>query len=141
MIRFESGFSSWTSGGGATIVSGNETSYLNSRSDTHAVNLPANAWVKTGAICTNPNDQTVRLMVKGTSGQLKFDAYVVSGGNIRTWSGQVDAKSGTSWRASQIIQFALGNQYLGATTIQLTFTAIGATWQVDDIYVDPFKGG
>src|ERR1051326_5506012 len=60
---FESGLTGWTSGGGATVVSGNETSYLNASTDSHSVNLPAGAWVKTGAICTNPNDQTVRLMV------------------------------------------------------------------------------
>jgi hypothetical protein len=82
----------------------------------------------------------VRLMVKGSSGQLKVDATVVSGGNIRTWSTQVDAGS-SSWRASQMIQFAQGsNQFLGATTLQLTFTAIGSTWQIDDVYVDPYKG-
>jgi hypothetical protein len=136
---FESGLTSWTSGGGAKVVSGNETSYLNSRSDTHSVSLPTNGWVKTAAFCTGPNDQTIRLMVKGASGQLKVDAYVLSGGNIRTWSTQIDA-SGSGWRPSQVIQFALGNQYLGATTIQLTFTAIGAPWQIDDLYIDPIKG-
>jgi hypothetical protein len=138
---FESGLTGWTYGGGAAVVSGNETSYLNAKTDTKSVSLKAGAWVKTQAICTNPNDQTIRLMVKGTSGQLKVDAYVLSGGNIRTWSTQVDAKSGTSWRPSQVIQFALGNQYLGDTTIQLTFTAISATWQIDDLYIDPFKTG
>jgi hypothetical protein len=136
---FESGLTGWTSGGGATVVSGNESSYLHGRTDTRAVSLPTNAWVKTQAICTGPNDQSIRLMVKGTSGQLKVDAYILSGGNIRTWSTQVDAKSGSSWRPSQVIQFALGNQYLGDTTIQLTFTAIGAPWQIDDLYIDPLK--
>ena len=137
---FESGLTGWTASSGAKVVSGNESSYLNSKSDSHSVSLPTNAWVKTGAICTGPNDQTIRLMVKGTSGQLKVDAYVLSGGNIRTWSTQVDAKAGSSWRPSQVIQFALGNQYLGATTIQLTFTAIGAPWQIDDLYIDPLEG-
>jgi hypothetical protein len=137
---FESGFSGWSYGGGASVVWGNESSYLNSRYDTKSAYLPAGGWVKTQTICTNPNDQTIRLMVKGTSGQLKVDAYILSGGNIRTWSTQIDGKSSTGWRPSQIVQFALGNQYLGDTTIQLTFTAIGATWQVDDLYIDPFLG-
>ena len=78
-------------------------------------------------------------MVKGATGQLKFDARIVSGGNIRTWSGQVDGNGSSAWRPSQVIQFALGNQYLGDTTIQIQFTAIGAQWQIDDVYVDPFK--
>ena len=137
---FESGTSGWTVGGGAAVVAGNETSYLNSKSDARSIKLPANGWVQTGQICTNPNDQTIRLMVKGVSGQLKVDATILSGGNIRTWSSQVDANGSSGWRASQIIQFALGNQYLGATTIQLKFTALSTTWQIDDLYIDPFKG-
>jgi hypothetical protein len=137
---FESGTTSWSVGGTTTVVSGNESSYLHSASDTKSMKLSAGGWVRTGAMCIDPSNQSIRLMVKGTSGQLKVDALVISGGNIRTWSTQVDAKSGTSWRPSQIIQFAQGsNQFLGATTLQLTFTAIGATWQIDDLYVDPFK--
>jgi hypothetical protein len=137
---FESGTSSWTVGGGASVVSGNETSNLNAKSDSKSLSLPTGAWAKTAAFCTNPNDQTIRLMVKGSTGQLKVDAYILSGTNIRTWSTQVSASKSTGWVPSQVIQFALGNQYLGATTIQLTFTAIGAKWQIDDLYVDPFKG-
>jgi hypothetical protein len=137
---FENGTTGWTLGAGATVVSGSETAYLNSSSDSKSMKLPANGWVRTGQICIDTTQQVVRLMVKGTSGQLKVDAKVVSGGNIRTWSTQVDASSSAGWRPSQQIQFAQGsNQFLGATTLQLTFTAIGATWQVDDLYVDPFK--
>jgi hypothetical protein len=136
---FEGGTTGWTLKGGATVVTGNESAFLNSTSDKKALKLPANASAQTATICTNPNDQTIRLMVNGTSGQLKVDAYILSGGNIRTWSTQVDAGA-SGWRASPVIQFALGNQYLGATTIQLTFTALGSTWQIDDLYVDPFKG-
>jgi hypothetical protein len=137
---FETGTSDWTTGAGAQVVSGNERWYLNSQADSKSLSLPSGAWARTSTICTNASDQTIRLMVKGATGQLKVDAYVLSGGNIRTWSTQIDATKTTGWRPSPVIQFALGNQYLGATTIQLTFTAIGASWQIDDLYVDPFKG-
>lgn len=136
---FESGTTGWTLGGSASVVAGNETAYLNSASDTKSVKLTPNGWVRTVAFCVTPQDLTVRLMVKGASGQLKFDAKVVSGGNIRTWSTQVSAGS-SGWRPSQVIQFAMSNQYVGASTLELTFTAIGSTWQIDDIFVDPFKG-
>ncbi len=137
---FESGTTGWAYGGGAVVVSGNESYYLNSRYDKRSMKLPANGWVRTGQICIDSTNQIVRLMVKGTSGQLKVDAKVVSGGNIRTWSTQVDASSSTSWRPSQQIAFSQGaNQFYGATTLELTFTGIGATWQIDDLYVDPIK--
>lgn len=136
---FESGLSGWTAGGGAAVVSGNESYYLNSTSDKYSLKLPAGAWVKSGQICTNPQDQTVRLMVKGASGQLKFDAYIVCNGNIRTWSGQVDSNGSSNWRPSSVIQFALDGQCTTTATIQVTFTALSATWQIDDFYIDPFK--
>jgi hypothetical protein len=136
---FESSLSSWTSGGGPSVVSGNESYYLNSSSDTHSLKMPAGAWVKTGQICTNPEDQTVRLMVKGATGQLKFDAYILCNGNIRTWSGQVDGNGTSTWRPSPVIQFALSGQCTGTATIQITFTALSSTWQIDDFYIDPYK--
>jgi hypothetical protein len=136
---FESGTTSWTTGNSPSVISGNETYYLNSSSDKHSLQLPAGAWVRTGQLCTNPEDQTVRLMVKGATGQLKFDAYIVCGTNIRTWSGQVDGSGSTSWRPSPAIQFALSGQCSTTATVQFTFTAIGATWQIDDAYLDPFK--
>ena len=49
------------------------------------------------------------------------------------------AAGGSAWRPAPVIQFGLGNQYLGATTIQLTFAALGSTWQLDDLYIDPLK--
>ncbi len=136
---FESNLSSWTSGGGPSVVAGNEAYYLNSTADKSSLKMPAGAWVKTGQICTNPEDQTVRLMVKGATGQLKFDAYIVCNGNIRTWSGQVDGNGSTSWRPSPVIQFALSGQCNTTATIQITFTALGSTWQIDDFYIDPYK--
>ena len=136
---FESSLSGWTSGGGPTVVAGNESYYLNSKTDKSSLKMPAGAWVKTGQICTNPEDQTVRLMVKGATGQLKFDAYIVCNGNIRTWSGQVDGNGSTSWRPSPVIQFALSGQCTTTATIQITFTALGSTWQIDDFYIDPYK--
>jgi hypothetical protein len=136
---FENGLSGWTTGNNPTVVSGNESYYLNSSSDKSSLNLPAGAWVKTGQICTNPQDQTVRLMVKGATGQLKFDAYILCNGNIRTWSGQVDSNGASGWRPSPVIQFALSGQCGTTATIQLTFTALGSTWQIDDLYIDPFK--
>ena len=85
-------------------------------------------------------------MVKGPSSsgaQLKVDAYVLThtsgGDNIRTVSTQI-LNPGTSWNPSAAVTFALGqSQMLAATaTVQFTFTALGGTWQIDDVYVDPF---
>ena len=144
---FESGSTSWTLAGGARVVSGNESYHVNSGSDSHSLRLPTGASAQSAATCFDVNAQTVRLMVKGPSSsgaQLKVDAYVLtqtSGGvNIRTVSTQI-LNPGTSWNPSAPVTFSLGqSQMLAATaTVQFTFTALGGTWQIDDVYVDPFQ--
>jgi len=143
---FENGSTDWTLAGGAKVVSGNESYHLNSTRDSHSLLLPTGASAQSDATCFDVNAQTVRLMVKGPSSsgaQLKVDAYVLtqtSGGvNIRTVSTQI-LNPGTSWNPSSAVTFSLGqSQMLAATaTVQFTFTALGGTWQIDDVYVDPF---
>jgi hypothetical protein len=143
---FENGSTSWTLAGGAKVVSGNESSHLNSPSDSHSLRLPTGASAQSAAACFDVSAQTVRLMVKGptsSGAQLKVDAYVLthtsSGDNIRTVSTQI-INPGSSWNPSAAVTFALGqSQMLAATaTVQFTFTALGGTWQIDDVYVDPF---
>ena len=144
---FESGSTSWTLAGGAKVVSGNESYHLSSPGDSHSLRLPTGASAQSAATCFDVSAQTVRLMVKGPSSsgaQLKVDAYVLtqtsSGVNIRTVSTQI-LSPGTSWSPGAPVTFALGqSQMLAATaTVQFTFTALGGTWQIDDVYVDPFQ--
>lgn len=143
---FENGSTSWTLAGGASVVSGNESYRLNSPGDARSLRLPTGASAQSAATCFDVTAQTVRLMVKGPSSsgaQLKVDAYVLTqtryGPNIRTVSTQI-VNPGTSWNPSSAVTFALGqSQMLAATaTVQFTFNALGGTWQIDDVYVDPF---
>ena len=144
---FENGTSGWTLAGGARVVPGNETSYIGSKGDRSSLSLPSGASAQSDPACFQVTDQTVRLMVKtpfGRGAQLKVDAYVLTqtpgGVNIRTVSTQVDAQPG-GWKPSQPVTFSLGqSQMLAPTaTVRFTFTALGGSWQIDDVYVDPFK--
>ena len=143
---FENGSASWTFAGGATVVSGNESFHIHAAGDSHSLRLPTGASAQSAATCFDVTAQTVRLMVKGPSSsgaQLKVDAYILThtsnGDNIRTVSTQI-LNPGTAWNPSAAVTFALGqSQMLAATaTVQFTFTALGGTWQIDDVYVDPF---
>jgi hypothetical protein len=144
---FESGSTGWTLAGGAKVASGNESYRINSSRDAYSLSLPTGASAQSAATCFDVTAQTVRLMVKGPSSmgaQLKVDAYVLTqtkwGPNIRTVSTQIQ-NPGTSWNPSTPVTFALGeSQMLAPTaTVRFTFTALGGPWQIDDVYVDPFK--
>src|SRR4051794_37314920 len=48
---FESGQPGWTLSGGAKIVSGNETNYVRSASDSHSLSIPAGGVATSPSIC------------------------------------------------------------------------------------------
>ena len=47
---FEAGTPDWTTGA-ATVVSGNETSFVNAKSDTHSLAIPSGATVTSPTVC------------------------------------------------------------------------------------------
>ena len=58
--NFES-MSGWTLTGGAAQVVGNESFYVNAKTDTHSLSLPTGATATTPSICVNVYDPTIRL--------------------------------------------------------------------------------
>ena len=52
---------------------------------------------------------------------------------------------GSSWHPSPVLAFLVNATAAGSTTgltdMQLRFTSESGSWQVDDVYVDPFKRG
>jgi hypothetical protein len=141
---FESGTSGWSLGGGAKVVSGNESFYVNSRSDSHSLYMPAGSSVTTPAACFQFADWKVRFFVENVgspSGALRVQ--VVSHGLLGIVSildgGTISA--GGTWNPSDPIQIGLLSQLGGLltnNTLSLRFTAVnGGAFQLDDIYLDP----
>jgi hypothetical protein len=142
--------SGWTFAGGARVVDGNEPFYAHSSSDSHSLLLGTGAWAQTPSACVDFTEPTMRFFVRNNGSPLT--ALVVEARLQTTllgWTTQTTLPLGVvlgttkSWQPSLPVVFALSlNQLLGGkTTIAFRFTAIGAggEWQVDDVYVDPFK--
>jgi hypothetical protein len=140
----ESGTSGWSLGGGAKVVSGNETFYVNSRSDTHSLYMPAGSSVTTPAACFQVADWQVRFFLKNlgpSSGALRVQ--VISHGLLGIVSildaGTVSA--GSTWQPSAPVTIDLLSQLGGLltnNTLSLRLTAVNSgVFQVDDLYLDP----
>jgi hypothetical protein len=140
----------WTLGGGARIADGNEPFYVHSASDRRSLLLPSGGWARTSPTCVDSDEPTMRFFVRNTGSALS--ALLVEA-RIRTKILGVTLETllplgvvpGTTreWQPSLPVPFKLSaNQLLGGTTsVDFRFTAVGlgGSWQVDDIYVDPFK--
>jgi hypothetical protein len=141
--------SGWTLGGGARLVNGNEPFQVHGAGDGKSLELPKGGWARSTSTCVDSDEPTMRFFVRNTGSPLSTLAVEA---RIRTTvlglttdtTLPVGVVLGTtqSWQPSLPVLFKLSlNQLLGGTTtVDFRFTTIGlGDWQVDDVYVDPFK--
>ena len=140
----------WTFGGGARLVDGNEPFKVHGAGDGKSLSLPAGAWARSAATCVDFDEPTMRFFARNTGSPLSTLAVearirtTVLGLTTETTL-PVGVVLGTtqSWQPSLPVVFKLSlNQLLGGTTtVDFRFTTVGVAgnWQVDDVYVDPFK--
>jgi hypothetical protein len=144
---FEAGSPEWKFPG-STIVGGNETFFANAKTDSKSLAIPTRASVTSPTVCVAMGENSVRFFVKnpGVAGAtLHVQAYVENPLTGLVLSTGFDVKSTTgpkTWAPSHrlTIPNLLGG-VLGTQKVTLVFSARGTatTWNVDDVFVDPFR--
>lgn len=145
---FEAGAPGWTLTGGPRVVAGNETSFVNAMTDTHSLAMPTGSTVVSPTVCVAMGENTIRMFVKNSgvaSSNLHIQAFVENPltGLVLSTGFDIKGTAGdTSWSPTGrlLIPNLLGG-VLGTQNLTLVFTTTGkpATWNVDDVFVDPFK--
>jgi hypothetical protein len=143
---FEAGGQGWYLGGGAKVIGGNEAFYLNDASDSSSLALPAGSTAASPPICMSLDTPSFRLVARNggdPSSGLRVEATYALLGLVRTKT--VSTVYGASgWAPSQQMSTVLslstivGTVIPSAIQIRLTPLGSGGSWQVDDLYVDPF---
>jgi hypothetical protein len=134
----ELGSYGWSLSGAASVVAGNESYYLHSRRDSHSLSLPKGATATTPPMCMGTSSTVIRFVFKGDS---HLRVQVVERNLLGVVIGVLDwtTISGTSsWQPSPTVvnlDSLLG--LVGASSVQLRFTAVDGPSAVDDVYVDP----
>jgi hypothetical protein len=144
---FEGGSVGWFLSGGARVVSGNEPFFVGDQSDSHSLLLPAGSSAYSGTVCFALGDWHLRLFAKNVGaprGQLHVQVIVPSlvGGLLTILDGGTIDGDG-SWAPSQQLKLTLCNitSLLGTKAVAFRFTPTGrgAGFQIDDVYLDPWK--
>lgn len=145
--NFENRSANWLLTGGAAVVDGNETYNVGGPFDGHSLRIPPNATAESRTICVSVGEDTIRLFVNNqhVSGAiLHVDAIAQNPSNGATAWTAFDVNGdvpSAGWAPT--MQFKIPRQFAGSGTEALTlrFTTRGtaATWNIDDVYVDPFK--
>lgn len=136
----ENGATGWSLSG-ARVVSGNEPFYVHSHGDVNSLSLPAGGTAYTPKLCIGTTSTVMRYFIKG-SGDGSVRVEVVLRGLLGQVLGvfQVSRVStGSSWQAGPPVlnlDSLLG--LLGVSSVQLKFTTLSGTAQIDDVYVDPW---
>jgi len=136
----ESGATGWSLSG-ARVVAGNESFYVHSHSDVSSLSLPAGSTAYTPKLCMGTTSTVMRYFVKGSSdGSVRVEVV------LRGLLGQVlgvfqvsRVSTDSSWQAGPPVlnlDSLLG--LLGVSSVQLKFTTLSGTAQIDDVYVDPW---
>ena len=146
---FESGSNGWMLSGGARVASGNEPFFVTGDAgDSHSLLLPAGSSAHSGTVCFALGDWHLRLFARNVgsrTGGLRVQVVVPSllGGLLTILDGGTFSGSGT-WAPSPRLELALCNvtSLLGTRAVAFRFTPVGqdAAYQIDDVYLDPWKG-
>lgn len=146
---FEAGGSGWQLNRGATVVDGNESFYLNGGGDSKSLALPAGSSAVSPPVCMAIDTPSFRLVARNDgdpSSQLRVEAVYKLLGLVRTrTAGTLRANS--DWAPTQSVSTVLTLSTLVGTlipsAIEIRFTPLDSKgqWQVDDVYIDPFRRG
>ena len=145
----ENGSDDWSLSG-ASVVTGNEPWKVHDSGDSTSLKIPAGKSATTGTMCVGLEHPTLRFFSKSTSGG------GLLGGLLSTLTVEVQFELSTGTVVSLPIGIVLPNgQWQPSPTyvvvanllpllpgqhtpVRFKFTAVGgASWQVDDVYVDP----
>jgi hypothetical protein len=149
---FENGTGGWSLGG-ASVQSGNESFYVRAGGsrDSRSLRVPPGSSVVSPTICVGLARPTLRFFARSSGGLLLLSSMAVSV-RVETSLGLVaEVPIGTVLPNSQWNPLPLPMPIVAnllplipgdMTPVQFRFTPVGgATWSLDDVYVDPWARG
>ena len=144
--NFEGQLTNWTLGSGSKLVSGNETYYVGAATDRSSLSLGSAAVVTSAPICVGVDYPWMRFFFRNTgagTATLKVEIRGVTPLGIVKSLITNSYTGSSSWKLSPRIllvdNLAAILSTNGMTPVAFRFTPSGGNWQIDDVYVDPYR--
>lgn len=141
---FERGATAWTLAGGAATVQGNEPYYVGSTTDHRSLALPLGSVAVSPPVCIDVDHPTVRFFVRNTGSAASLLAvsvvfHALDGTLSSLKTGEIIG--GAQWGPTPVVP-VLANllSLAGDQQVAFSFAPVdaGGSWQIDDVYVDPY---
>ncbi len=142
----ERGASSWDLAGGATAVEGNQPFDVGAGGGRLSLSLPARSTAMTPPVCIGVEHRTMRFFARGSgAGVLKVHA-IYAKDSVKEKRVQLGTIRGSGkWAPSPALPMKVNEiapDYANALPVVLQFSAVGRdAWQIDDLYIDPYRRG
>jgi hypothetical protein len=147
---FENGAGGWTLTGEAALTSGNEPFQVRGANDATSLSLPAGSSALSSPACVGTLSPTLRFFARNAgspASTLRVDAVYTDALGLH-WSVPIATVSASAdWaptRAYLILANVTALPLLtnGSAQVSFRFTAqgTGGDWQIDDVFIDPYKG-
>ena len=136
---FENGSSGWSLSGGAQVVADNESAYVHSQGDSHALAIPAGGSASV-SVCYGLSYPALRFFAKGAGATVHVSIQTRNLlGIVSTLDGGT-FKAGSDWAPSPKLSTLLSALVapVGSKSMSLRIDVTGAPAEIDDLYVDPF---
>jgi hypothetical protein len=140
--RFESSPSGWTLSGSAATAAGNEPWRVAGASDARSLVLPAGSSATSPSFCGGLGYPTVRLFSKSSRlllSSLRVEVLYTGDDGLLHSFGLGTVLPTSSWQPSVPVLTLSGLPLLTGSSLALRLTAVGGTFSVDDVYVDPYS--
>jgi hypothetical protein len=144
---FEGDLAAWTLSGGAKTVAGSEPWGVTGAVGSRALALPAGASAVAPATCVTAGAPTFRFFARSTGGLLPLlrADLLYRDGALRIVPvpvGIVPAGGGWQPTLPMLTASAVGAALAGGEApLAIRFTAVSGSWQIDDVFVDPYSRG
>ena len=146
---FEAGTDAWQLSGGAKIVSGNESYYIGGAGHSRSLSLPKGSAAVSPFTCVGLAEPTLRLIAKrnsallGLLSTLTVQIQVKTSLGLSLWLPVLPGDlGGGSWHPTAkmpLIANILALSGTDKTPVRFRFSPLLGSWQIDDVYVDPFR--
>jgi hypothetical protein len=144
---FEPGAPAWQLSGGAKITSGNESYKVGGATHSRSLQLPRGSSAVSPFTCVGLSEPTLRLFAKRNSGLLTtllVEMQVQTSLGLSLWLPVLPGDlGGSSWHptvAMPLVANILTLSHTDKTPVRFRFKPLLlGSWQIDDVYVDPFR--
>jgi hypothetical protein len=142
---FERDMDAWTLTGGASVVSGNEPFFVHAPGEASSLSLPPNSSATSAPMCVGIEHPTLRLLARNRGGLLSTLQVEVlfedAAGNTQALP--IGALlGGSAWKPTLPMPVVVNLLPLlpgEHTAVAFRFSTGNANWQIDDVYVDPYR--